>query len=549
MLFPLPDKFPMSADPSYKGKTPTGRDVNKIASRGKDERISTPDEALPEDKEVVPGWLSTVNITLQWLKNAAYYAFHHVNPKGGRKNLHYWNKQEYYTYCRTCGFTNALAAAIEDAAKSGLPCPIPTRWKRERAFEKCHYAAMHMLFLGHVKSNMELFSAWLSLHELLTSFGKQVNPMLIIIWDMRMKRFHALPFSTSSWGTGPWVSENYVFWQRTWKYFMGYPIIWDNPKFRNPGVKSQLNVVKRFVACSHACISAIMTPSTENSSRMRQLVPIYLDTMVEMDKMTTAGKIAKSKKTNNNNNTVTKKGTRKRTPTYVKSNSLGILAVADAHDYFGSAAMNWEDGEEGERKIQEAKPHMGIRRKNALWQKTALQKIYTSDTIDWLMGRLPLSDKSEVTGRQSCLYHVYRDINTARYAISGDGALSIYEINGQLYILFRPVGEDDSTRSSYAFLGIEFDDINGKFHFGCWFSPLVESTKTNEIKVAHVSAMDGLITKAILALPLLESDPAGKHGYRRLNSFYLISEDWDERIGDGTFIKSHITHSLFTAWE
>ena len=208
-----------------------------------------------------------------------------ASPPEREKKVFFWNKQEFFTYCRTCGFTKALSSSIELAAKSGDNCPIPTRWKRERALEKCHYAAMHMLFLGHVKRNMELLSKWLSTHELLAKFGRQANVMLIYIRDLRLARFHALPLSTSSWGTGPWVSENYVFWQRTLKYFFGHPVLHDNPKLNKPSTTHQLSVVKRFVATSHACISSIMAPSSDGSERMRMLIPLYLDTMVEMDEM------------------------------------------------------------------------------------------------------------------------------------------------------------------------------------------------------------------------------------------------------------------------
>jgi hypothetical protein len=268
MSFPKPDKFPVKADVGYKGNIPAGRDVKEITSNGQT-------------------WLVTINITLDWLQDVALYAFHHINPANKPKGRcqKFWNKQEFTTYCRTCGFTSALALAIENSVKEDKPCPIPTRWTRERALEKCHYAAMHMLFLGHVKSNMDLLSKWLSSNELLAKFGKQVNPFLIQIRDMRMRRFNALPLSTSSWGTGPWVSENYVFWQRALKYFFGFPVVLDNPKFKKPGLRLQLDVAKRFVAASHACISAIMCPSCESSERMRKLIPIYLDTMVEMDCM------------------------------------------------------------------------------------------------------------------------------------------------------------------------------------------------------------------------------------------------------------------------
>ena len=75
------------------------------------------------------------------------------------------------------------------------------------------------------------------------------------------------------------------FWQRCLKYFFGMPVVLDNPKFKKPVLREQLDIAKRFIAASHACMSAIMCPSCEGSDRMRKLIPIYLDTMVEMDGM------------------------------------------------------------------------------------------------------------------------------------------------------------------------------------------------------------------------------------------------------------------------
>ena len=234
----------------------------------------------------------------------------------------------------------------------------------------------------------------------------------------------------------------------------------------------------------------------------------------------------------------------------MKSNSLGLLAVADAHDYFGSASMNWEGGEEGERKIQQVKPHMGIRRKTAAWQKLALEKIYTSDTINWLVSRLPITDGKETTTVQSSLYRAYKDEKDAKDAITGEGALALYESGGDLYILYRPIGEENNTRSSYAFMKIKLDDSRGIYRFGCWFSEL-ECLTNYKPFVVGIADLPNMISKNILALPMLYNDTSGTpgcKGYIRSTKFYLISDDWDERVRGGHFIKSHITNSLFNAW-
>ena len=72
---------------------------------------------------------------------------------------------------------------------------------------------MHMLFLGHVKSDIDMVSKWLGRYEILATFGKQANMYLQAVRNLRANRYFAAhPLSTSSWGTGVWVSENYLFW-------------------------------------------------------------------------------------------------------------------------------------------------------------------------------------------------------------------------------------------------------------------------------------------------------------------------------------------------
>ena len=202
--------------------------------------------------------------------------------------------------------------------------------------------------------------------------------------------------------------------------------------------------------------------------------------------------------------------------------------MADAHDYFGSAAMNWEGGEEGERKIQQVKPYMGIRRKNAAWQKLSLQKIYTSDSIDWLINRLPKPVSRDNITRQSSHYRAYKDKNEAMKSTTGEGAISMYETIGGIIILYRPVGVETNSRSSYAVLNVSVDDTRGEYRFGCWFTHL-EYVVSREIpKIITAPELTGLITRNILALPMFVKDPGAPLGDKTLVKkamFYLISDD------------------------
>ena len=85
---------------------------------------------------------------------------------------------------------------------------------------------MHMLFLGHVKSDMDMVSKWLGRYEILATFGKKANMYLQAVRNLRANLYFAAhPFSTSSWGIGVWVSENYLFWGRVMKFFLILPAL------------------------------------------------------------------------------------------------------------------------------------------------------------------------------------------------------------------------------------------------------------------------------------------------------------------------------------
>ena len=242
--------------------------------------------------------LHTVRLTLDWLEKVALFAYHQMStkPPRGRSNQRFWTKGGCLAYLRTCGFVKRLAEAIYTAGKDGLPCPIPTTWKRSRSLEKNHFAGMHMLFLGHGKSNIVMKSKWMSDNELLAKFGRQANLVLRKVASLRLRRFAAHPLSTSSWGTGPWVSENYVFEMRCSKYFMTMPAIHKCPKRNRDEFETDYRVVQRFVSSSVACISAIMGSTEESAYKIRLLVPIYLDCMVEMDDQLTRERLNKAQK-------------------------------------------------------------------------------------------------------------------------------------------------------------------------------------------------------------------------------------------------------------
>ena len=69
--------------------------------------------------------------------------------------------------------TNRFCIHLCQNGDSDPPSPAP--WSDPLIFSKCHYAPMHMIFLGHVKSDIYMVSKWLGCYEILSMFGKQAN--------------------------------------------------------------------------------------------------------------------------------------------------------------------------------------------------------------------------------------------------------------------------------------------------------------------------------------------------------------------------------------
>ena len=95
--------------------------------------------------------------------------------------------------------------------------------------------------------------------------------------------FDAQPLSTSNWGTGVWVSENYLFWVRSLNFFSTLPAILDSKHAGKGTFDQDTRMVLRFCSASLAAISRIMSEK-KSVGDMDDVVKIYLDAMVEMDR-------------------------------------------------------------------------------------------------------------------------------------------------------------------------------------------------------------------------------------------------------------------------
>ena len=147
----------------------------------------------------------------------------------------------------------------------------------------------------------------------------------------------------------------------------------------------------------------------------------------------------------------------------MKSNSLGILSVAKAHEHFGPLLLNWEGGYAGERKIQEVKPLLSIKRENADWEKITLRAHYQLETITNIHQMVQVEDnvhhKQQPNRENNGCIKIYGNKVKAVEAVSQCLPLSfIVDQNHDVCTAYRPqlVTCEQKSRSSVTLLQLEF---------------------------------------------------------------------------------------------
>ena len=154
--FPVPANYPTNYDTTIGSPLmPLGREV--IINNSGNKRPNNKSN-IQVDKQKLP----MIEMSIEWLKEAIVFAHHNLKTSIDQNNplsKKYWTKGNLNDYLRTFGISNEIITMVSEAASNNKPIPTyPETWRDNHALEKCHYAGMHMLFLGHVKSNYNMLS-------------------------------------------------------------------------------------------------------------------------------------------------------------------------------------------------------------------------------------------------------------------------------------------------------------------------------------------------------------------------------------------------------
>ena len=218
----------------------------------------------------------------------------------------------------------------------------------------------------------------------------------------------------------------------------------------------------------------------------------------------------------------------KRQPNFVKSNSLELLVAANTHSYHGPTTLNWEGGWHGERKIQQVKALLHIKRSNADWQTITLHRLYQHETIQRLLDDCAKEEQKEnQTSRQmEGALKVYGSHQMAEEAIHyAQPITAVLDHNNLLYIPYRPISRANTTRSSVDLMEIRCDDNEGTVIQNlCWVCPIHCTNHIISFESIY-SIKSNFIKEFGLMLPTLNED----NGQDFMNNYYCVGHTWTER--------------------
>ena len=209
---------------------------------------------------------------------------------------------------------------------------------------------MYLLFLGIVKSIIELTFEWLKLHKRLTSFGHLVHIYHIYIKNIQSDLCKLQSFSNSQEiNTAGWRAENYLAFCRVINYSFGFIHQFIGVEFETEKLS--------FEYLHHTClcmISRFMTSQKVSILDIDNHIKVFLSILDLFERVTFI---------NTSDDMLW----------FRRSNFLCLLNLPQQIDHFGSLRKYWEGSRE--RYIQEIKPLMKHTRETTSFLKIQFEKL------------------------------------------------------------------------------------------------------------------------------------------------------------------------------
>ena len=225
LAFPVPAKYPRTYDNNCPVEAPTGR------STAPDTFLKETNPSTGKTTEYLPH----IDVQFGNLVKAVKFAFYHC--MSGNAELK-WNKSQLESYLNLNGiplkYANQVWEAVQNVIKDGQQANVnfdddesigafrfPAAWiDPHLKVSDFIETLMHELCLGLGESNFDLCGIWNKKRKRDTAFKRNAQALLLDVKKFGLNWLRPYHFTASEdpskggFGTGPWVSENWMAWMR-----------------------------------------------------------------------------------------------------------------------------------------------------------------------------------------------------------------------------------------------------------------------------------------------------------------------------------------------
>jgi len=236
----------------------------------------------------------------------------------------------------------------------------------------------------------------------------------------------------------------------------------------------------------------------------------------------------------------TEQQTKRHSPNFVKSNSLGLMSAACAHHNLGNTFLHWEGN--SEKMIQLIKMFLNIKCSNADWQTICLRKFYQHQSLQRLLESTGYAKVKRNRDTDSIL-KIHSDEKDLQESVSKFCPMTGILCNeNKIWLAYRPVGRPDTSRSSVDLREVKFDDEHGELVNGvCWMAPITLARETRQFG-SLLEVQKSFSKEIVLMLPKLG------HKETFNNMYYCLGHKWTERNSKGYFRVPQLHASIFKEW-
>jgi hypothetical protein len=277
------------------------------------------------------------------------------------------------------------------------PVILPPIWNSRVNLDQFINTPMHQIFLGVVKSLIELTFNWLKTVMKGQQFGRTINPFLLKVKHLqcgfcKMESFGG-GSKSSEYTTGGWVSESYLAYARL------LPLVGFTAEVMMAGQRGY-TAYRCLINSAYVMIAQLMQEVSCDSLFLDNVIKLFL-TSVDKFENEVWDNVANC-------------------CWYIKPNFISLLNFPNQIKYFGSLRLYWEGNRE--RQIQYMKPLLKNMRNTVEYLKQKLYESHRDYTLTFLSKRSNDAFENYTRFPDFRIYKSYPTLRTeimANYPFSG----------------------------------------------------------------------------------------------------------------------------------